>query len=130
MRVSSLHPVLRTSHVRLPAPRTVVIASRDFSRTTARQAKNRIYPNRVRNEDELQTLILMSASRYTTHTFAQQLLELSCNIQNLLQIGCASMKTCPFGPMITSLHLNTNFTFSHYACRVQLNVMGALEIAF
>lgn len=37
-------------------------ASRPFSSTAAAHAKNRIYPARIRNEDELQTLILMSAS--------------------------------------------------------------------
>ncbi len=37
-------------------------AFRPFSSTTRVQAKNRIYPNRIRREDELETLTLMSAS--------------------------------------------------------------------
>ncbi|KAK4504615.1 hypothetical protein PRZ48_002576 [Zasmidium cellare] len=36
--------------------------SRPFSSSAPALAKNRIYPARIRNEDELQTLILMSAS--------------------------------------------------------------------
>lgn len=35
---------------------------RHFSSTTSLLAKNRIYPSRIRREDELQTLTLMSAS--------------------------------------------------------------------
>lgn len=37
-------------------------AARYFSSTPTTQAKNRIYPNRIRREDELSTLTLMSAS--------------------------------------------------------------------
>lgn len=40
-------------------------ASRQFSSTSASQAKNRIFPAPVRSEDELQTLLLMSASSRT-----------------------------------------------------------------
>ncbi|KAK3049522.1 hypothetical protein LTR09_009189 [Extremus antarcticus] len=35
---------------------------RNLSSTPAKRAKNRIYPNRIRREEELQTLTLMSAS--------------------------------------------------------------------
>lgn len=41
------------------------IATRQFSTTRASQAKNRIFPAPVRSEDELQTLLLMSASTRT-----------------------------------------------------------------
>lgn len=37
-------------------------AYRQFSGATRLQAKNRIYPSRIRQEDELNTLTLMSAS--------------------------------------------------------------------
>lgn len=40
-------------------------ATRQFSTTRASQAKNRIFPAPVRSEDELQTLLLMSASTRT-----------------------------------------------------------------
>jgi thiol-disulfide isomerase/thioredoxin len=40
-------------------------AIRQFSTTPASQAKNRIFPAPVRSEDELQTLLLMSASTRT-----------------------------------------------------------------
>ncbi|KAF2160926.1 hypothetical protein M409DRAFT_28533 [Zasmidium cellare ATCC 36951] len=43
-------------------PRVKISSSRPFSSSAAALAKNRIYPARIRNEDELQTLILMSAS--------------------------------------------------------------------
>lgn len=45
----------------IPAQR----ATRAFSTTTASQAKNRIFTAAVRSEDELQTLLLMSASSRT-----------------------------------------------------------------
>lgn len=40
-------------------------ATRQFSTTRTSQAKNRIFPAPVRSEDELQTLLLMSASTRT-----------------------------------------------------------------
>ena len=40
-------------------------ATKQFSTTRASQAKNRIFPAPVRSEDELQTLLLMSASTRT-----------------------------------------------------------------
>lgn len=46
----------------LRAPTANTAARRNFSSTSTLQAKNRIYPNRIRNEDEFQTLLLMSAS--------------------------------------------------------------------
>lgn len=55
MRTQLLQAAIRGSHVRF-------YASRSFSSTPRAHAKNRIYPARIRNEDELQTLILMSAS--------------------------------------------------------------------
>lgn len=45
----------------MPAQRSI----RTFSSTAASQAKNRIFPAPVRSEDELQTLLLMSASSRT-----------------------------------------------------------------
>jgi thiol-disulfide isomerase/thioredoxin len=48
----------------LRAPSTRYTA-RQFSTTHATQAKNRIFPAPVRSEDELQTLLLMSASTRT-----------------------------------------------------------------
>ena len=44
------------------AVRSVGVGIRYLSATAPAQAKNRIYPNRIRREDELQTLTLMSAS--------------------------------------------------------------------
>jgi thiol-disulfide isomerase/thioredoxin len=44
---------------------TTLTLSRQFASTTSSRAKNRIYPSRVRSEDELQTLLLMSASSRT-----------------------------------------------------------------
>ncbi|KAK3696306.1 hypothetical protein LTR37_018042 [Vermiconidia calcicola] len=38
------------------------MSARHFSASAPSRAKNRIYPNRIRREDELQTLTLMSAS--------------------------------------------------------------------
>lgn len=46
----------------LKSPQTGI---RYLSSTRALQGKNRIYPNRIRREDELQTLTLMSASSRT-----------------------------------------------------------------
>lgn len=44
-------------------PRRIILSGlRQFSTTPSRLAKNRIYPARVRNEDDLHTLILSSAS--------------------------------------------------------------------
>ncbi|KAF2478919.1 hypothetical protein BDY17DRAFT_319470 [Neohortaea acidophila] len=38
------------------------LSQKHFSTTASALAKNRVYPNRIRREDELQTLTLMSAS--------------------------------------------------------------------
>nr|OQO23986.1 hypothetical protein B0A51_08203 [Rachicladosporium sp. CCFEE 5018] len=43
----------------------VGLTSRQFSTSRPALAKNRIYPSTIRNEDELQTLLLMSASSRT-----------------------------------------------------------------
>lgn len=42
--------------------RPCTLLTRHFSVTSTSAAKNRIFPNRIRREDELQTLTLMSAS--------------------------------------------------------------------
>lgn len=49
--------------VRCRAPR--ILSTRQFSKSTVLGAKNRLYPAAVRSDNELQTLLLMSASSRT-----------------------------------------------------------------
>ena len=62
-----------------------------FSTTATTLAKNRIYPNRIRREDELQTLTLMSASSRVPlitlwmATWCQQCKAVSPLIQQLIE---------------------------------------------
>lgn len=70
---------------------SVHTSTRRFSATTSIQAKNRIYPNRLRREDELQTLTLMSASSRVPlitlwmATWCQQCKVVSPLIQELIE---------------------------------------------
>lgn len=66
-------------------------STRSFATAPKLQAKNRIYPARVRNEDELQTLVLMSASSRTPlltlwmTTWSRECDEVSPIIRNLIE---------------------------------------------
>jgi thiol-disulfide isomerase/thioredoxin len=60
-----IRAALRSSSLTISSSSTTAILSRNFSRSAIQRAKNRIYPQRIRNEDELQTLLLMSASSRT-----------------------------------------------------------------
>ena len=72
-----IHILLHPTIIRTPIMKSISLASRmlraspagnatrQFSTTRALQAKNRIFPAPVRSEDELQTLLLMSASTRT-----------------------------------------------------------------
>lgn len=53
---------LRFSATITSPPRCATAARRTFATTPTPRAKNRIYPTTIRKEDELQTLVLMSAS--------------------------------------------------------------------
>lgn len=53
---------LATASMAFRAQTTAFRTIRSFATTRPTRAKNRIYPSRIRNEDELQTLLLASAS--------------------------------------------------------------------